>query len=205
MESNIDAALIRQSYERLTDDAFIQRLRAMSDGASLTAEAREIVMEEVKRRNFEPALVQKIKDHLTLYSDEELEDYCALIRRLPCPVTGRRDAPLNATLIAEVASFIFLTQHTTQLLIACPEVLDRANNKAIQRTMLIGWWAIPWGIIRTVEAIRSNIRSKKTNHSATPNKYLRDFVLSRIVDIKACKDKEEKLSLLIAPDKQPVQ
>lgn len=56
---------------------------------------------------------------------------------------------LNATATASVNSFIIITNYEKDLRIACPICLNKANNKAMLKAALLGWWGFPWGIIRT--------------------------------------------------------
>ncbi len=62
----------------------------------------------------------------------------------------------------------------------------------------MGWWGIPWGIIRTIQSIKHNIRCKKTNHLETPNQYLRGFTLTKIGQLETYKDDKSKLQQLIS-------
>jgi len=65
------------------------------------------------------------------------------------------------------------------------------------KTAILGWWGIPWGIIRTIQAINLNIKNKRSNHADGPNDYLRNFVLSRVGQIEAFKDNPNKLAEII--------
>ena len=90
-------------------------------------------------------------------------------------------------------SVIFITQSERKVIIACPDELDKANNDAITRTALLGWWGIPWGPIRSIRAFIRNERAKKTNRIEGPNSYLRHFVLARIGQIEAYKNEPDRL------------
>jgi hypothetical protein len=129
---------------------------------------------------------------------DDFDALCAVARSLDCPVCGSAAKPLNATLTAEVQSYIFLTRYNKKLKVACPDCLDKANNKALLNTALFGWWGIPWGLIRTPVAIYRNLSSKKTNHAGEANNYLRSYVLARVGMFEAYKNNKEKLQQVIS-------
>src|SRR5437588_12651484 len=99
---------------------------------------------------------------------------------------------------AETMSFIFFTQRESKIIVASPQILDKANDAALMKTVLLGWWGFPWGIIRTIQSIAVNVKSKKTNHLDTPNDHLRGFVLAKIGEIETYKDNREKLLQIIS-------
>jgi hypothetical protein len=177
MNSGIDIEVVRKTYEKKTDTELIRVVTQNSAG--LTPEAIEVVKEELKRRNIDPGVARSVDAQNRQYTLEEIDAYCALIRQLPCPLTGSTDEKLNATLVAEVLSFIIFTNYSKKLLIASPDALDKANTKALIKTAILGWWGFPWDIIRTVQAINLNVKNKRSNRAEGPNDYLRSFVLNK--------------------------
>jgi len=99
---------------------------------------------------------------------------------------------------AQVMSFLVFTSYKKTLIVASPQALDKANKEALVKTLLLGWWGIPWGIIRSIEAIVINIRSKRDHRTVGPNNYLRSFVLAKIGEIEAYRRDREKLHSVIA-------
>lgn len=196
--SDIDTSFVSETYARMSDDELIRVLTKEAYG--LTPAALEIAKEEMKKRNLELTGVERgiaaqKKENYTL---EEIDAYCSIIQQLPCPVTGSNDYKLNATVTAQTMSFIFFTNYEKKIVIGSPEALNKANNAALVKSVILGWWGLPWGIIRTIQSISVNLRNKKTNQQETPNDYLRSFVLSRIGEIEAYKNDKEKLSQLIS-------
>ena len=171
---------------------------ATTDAIGLTPEALEVVKEEIIRRKLDTNIIKGLEAQNKTYSLEQVDKYCNLIRELDCPSCGADHTQLNATMTSEVMSFIFFTRHTRKIKVACPDCLDKANSNALATTAAFGWWGIPWGIIRTIQAIGHNIKSKKTNHSNTPNDYLRSYTLSRIGKLEAFKDDKNKLQQMIS-------
>ncbi len=76
--------------------------------------------------------------------------------------------------------------------------MDKANNNALTTSLALGWWGIPWGIIRTIQAINQNLKSKKTNDSIEPNDYLRNFVLTKVGQFETYRNDKEKLQRIIS-------
>lgn len=197
MSSGLDTAFVRDTYRRMADAELIRV--ATQDAAGLTDEAYEIIIEEIARRNLSPDIQKGVEaqQKIPAYSIEEIDNYCELIRQLPCPISGRTDAPLNATYTEVVMSFVVITQIEKKIVVACPDELDKASNQASIQTALLGWWGIPWGPIRTIRALIRNGKSKGNNHSESPNNYLRSLVLAKIGQIETYRNDSEKLMSII--------
>jgi len=198
MSKGIDIQVVRETYQRMTDKELIRI--ATQDAAGLTPEAQEVVKEEIERRKLDTNIVKGVQAQNKSYTVEEIDEYCNLARNLPCPICETNSAKLNATRTSEVMSFILFTQYKRQLKVACPTCLDKANNNALIKTIIIGWWGIPWGFIKTIQAIGHNIKSKKTNHNDAPNDYLRSFVLSKIGQFETYRDNKEMLQQIISTE-----
>jgi len=196
MGAGIDMQLVRENYERMTDNELIRI--ATEDSAGLTTEAQEIIKEEIGKRNLDTNIIAGVQAQNKSYTIEEIDFYCEMIRNLKCPSCGSHKSRLNGTMTSEVMSFILFTQYNKKIKVACPDCLDKANNNALTTTAALGWWGIPWGFIRTIQAIKQNIKSKKTNHLDTPTDYLRSFTLSKIGLFVRHKDNKEKLQQLIS-------
>jgi hypothetical protein len=98
-----------------------------------------------------------------------------------------------------VMSFILITHRKKKFIIAYPDCLDKANNDALTKTALLGWWGLPWGIIRTIQALISNSKMKKQNRLSDANKLLLAFVEKRVGLIEINKNSPEYLQLMIQP------
>ncbi len=166
----------------------------------MTPEALEVIKEEIIRRKLDTSVIKGLEAQNKSYTIEEIDKYCNIIRQLNCPTCGTSHIALNATMTSEVMSFILFTQYINKLKIGCPNCLDKANKSALTKTALLGWWEIPWGIIRTIQAIGHNVKNKNTNHCDTPNDFLRSYTLSKIGELETYKDNKEKLQQIISGD-----
>jgi hypothetical protein len=198
MSDGIDIQFVRDNYQRMSDDELIRV--ATQDAAGLTAEAQEVVKDEIEKRGLDKNIINGVQAQNRAYTIAEIDQYCEVVRDLNCPTCGSSASKLNGTLISEVMSFIVFTQYTKKLKIACSDCLDKANSNALAKTAALGWWGIPWGIVRTVQAIEQNIRSKKTNHSSESNNFLRSFVLAKVGQFETYKRNPEKLQEIISLD-----
>lgn len=196
MTQGIDIRYVRENYQRMTDEEFVRV--ATQDAAGLTPEAQEVVKEEVERRKLGASIINGVLAQNRSYTIAEIDEYCGLVRNLACPSCGTTSVKLNGTMTSEVASYLVITQSKKKLRIACPVCLDKANNDATTKTLLLGWWGIPWGVVRTIQAVIHNTRRKKTNRLDSPNDYLRGYVLSKIGQFETFKDDKEKLQQIIA-------
>lgn len=195
MSQGIDLAFVRETYQKMSDTE-LERV-ATQDAAGLTPEAQEIVKEEIRRRNLSTTIIKGVQAQNKRYTIAEIDAYCELIRDLGCPSCGS-DSKLNGTLLNEVVSIVILTHYEKKVKIACPDCLDKASSGAIAKTAVLGWWGIPWGIVRTIQAISRNISNKRIHHLEEPNKYLRDFVLARIGQLETYRNDKERLRRIVA-------
>ncbi len=170
---------------------------ATQDAKGLTAEAQEIVKVELKRRKLDLNVLSGINIQNREPTFEEIDRYCELARNLRCPFCGTKSVKLNGTLTSEVVSLIFITQFDKHLKIACPTCLNRFTNKALIKTTLLGWWGIPWGPIRTIQAIIQNFNRKKTNRLERQNKFLRNFVASHVGQFATYENQTARLQQII--------
>lgn len=180
----------------MTDNEIIRI--ATQDASGLTAEAQEIIKIELTRRKLDLSVLSGIDIQNREPTFEEIERYCELTRNLTCPFCGTKSIRLNGTMTSEVVSMILVTQFDQHLKIACPDCLDKFNKKALVKTILFGWWGIPWGPIRTIQAVVQNLNRKKTNRLDTHNKYLRDFVVSNVGQFATYEDQTEKLQQIVS-------
>ena len=196
MSAGLDLQFVRETYAKMPDQELIRI--ATQDMSGLTEEALVVVREELKRRKLDTNISKGIDAQRKTWTIGEIDEYCALIQALPCPVNGSTSRKLNGTQTAEVVSFVLFTHYKKRIIIASPEALDKANNNALIRSILLGWWGVPWGIVRTIQAIVINIKNKRTNDLKTPNDYLRSFVVSRIGEMATYRDQPEKLLEIIS-------
>lgn len=135
------------------------------------------------------------------YSVEDVHSYARMIQELPCPVCQGVRQKLNATVAYKVKSIIFLTSSKKKPIIACPTCLNKKNNRAMIITALLGWWGIPWGLIKTPQYLYLNIQAKKQNNAVQPNDVLLSLTLRHIKEIEANINNAEKLKEIIKPKK----
>jgi len=196
MSDAFDIAFVRETYEKMTDEEVIRN--ATQDAAGLTPEARDVVKAEIRKRGLNVGILNAVDAQNKQYTIGEIDQYCELVRSLDCPVCGSSENKLNATVTGQVFSFIVITRYEKRVKIACPDCLDKANSEALFMTAAFGWWGLPWGIIRSIQSIILNLRSKRTNRSTTPNDYLRGVTLGKIGQIEVYKEDKDQLQQLIA-------
>jgi hypothetical protein len=195
MSSGIDVKFIQERYEQMSD---AELTTLMTDASGLTPEALEIAKNEIKKRDMNPRFSAVLDAQNKSLSIGEINYYCSLINGLNCPICGNGIDKLNATLTAEVTSFIFITLYKKKTHIGCPDCLDKLTNSALTKTIIFGWWGMLFGIIRSIQAIILNSKSKQGNHADSPNQCLRSFALSNIGQLEAYKDNPAKINQFIS-------
>jgi hypothetical protein len=186
---------LRKNYEQF-DDKKLLRI-ASEEAARLRPEALELLKQEIARRGLTTDAV-KAADVLTKQvSAEEFAGYVETLRNLPCPICRGTGEKLNATIVSNVMSFIVFTHQSKEVKIACPRCLNKQNNNAMVKTALLGWWGIPFGLIRTPAALMFNARQKAQNDLPEANDLFKSFVYGRLGRIEANKNNPEGLKDII--------
>jgi hypothetical protein len=196
MSTGIDISLVRERYERMSDNELITT--ATQDAYGLTPEAMEVAKAEIQKRGLDQNIAKGLEAQNKTYSLAEIDAYCDMVSKLTCPSCGNTTERLNATMTAEVMSFIFFTTYNKKIKVGCPHCLDAAKNNALTKSALLGWWGFPWGVIRTPQAIALNLKCKRTNHLQDHNDYLRNFTLSMIGELETYKGNTAKLQQIVA-------
>lgn len=184
----------------MSDDELISQVTGNARG--LTSQALNIAKEEMLKRGIEQRFSDALDAQNRPHTPEEIDHYCELITNLNCPVCGKGASRLNGTLAAEVVSFILVTQYKRKIHVACPDCLDSLNNEALIKTIVTGWWGIPWGIIRSIQAVILNIKSKRSNRIDSPNSFLRSFVIENIGRLEAYKNDKSALKDIISQKRE---
>jgi hypothetical protein len=190
-----DIEQLKTTYKNLSDDK-LTRL-AITEAASLRPEALDLLKAEIKNRGLDEGIMNGVNVQLADLSNLAIDDYIALIRNQPCPVCSSTAAQLNAVVIGSVKSFIILTQYKKKLMVACPSCLQQANQKATSSTALMGWWGLPWGIIRTSQALFRNIKTNKVIRTDEPSDTLLSFVKTNVGVIESVRKNNQSLHLML--------
>ncbi|HEY2583116.1 MAG TPA: hypothetical protein VGI43_14995 [Mucilaginibacter sp.] len=193
MEPNIEE--LRKNYESFPDEKLIRI--ATEEATGLRPEALELLRQIIKERGLSQEITKSIDAQFQKIDDKTLLEYSDLLRRLPCPFCNSNIDKLNATMTGTVVSFIFMTSYRKEIKIGCPKCLDKQNNAAINKSALLGWWGLPWGIVKTIQAFIFNAKMKKQNNLPEANDILKSFVLNRIGRIEASRNNPAELSDMI--------
>ncbi|HYV94794.1 MAG TPA: hypothetical protein VE978_23675 [Chitinophagales bacterium] len=185
---------LRKNYKSFSDDELIRL--ATREASGLTPEGLQVLTEEIKRRNLSHDLIKGIEVQFNPLGEEAFSGYCELIRNQPCPICGSSSHKLNATITGSVVSVLIVTSYVKQLVIACPSCLNKANKHAMIKSALLGWWGLPFGFIRTIQAFILNNKMSSVAWLDEPNDLLKAFVVSHIGAIEANTNNAEGLQAL---------
>lgn len=191
----MDLMEIEKNYERMSDSRLIEVITTNAQG--IQPEVVSIIENEIKKRNLDPGLLNCLIAQNEQHSIEDIYHYAELLRNCPCPICNNTRDKLNGTIYHSIKSIIATTITETRWIIACPDCLDKQNRKAIVSSSLLGWWGIPWGILKTPVYIYRNLKVKEENRISDPNGSLLSFTADNIVQIKAFENNPEKLKNII--------
>lgn len=82
-------------------------------------------------------------------------------------------------------------------MIACPSCLQQANQRATSSTALMGWWGLPWGIIRTSQALFRNMKANKAIRTEDPSDNLISFVKTNVGVIESVRKNNHSLQIML--------
>jgi hypothetical protein len=180
---DMDNDRLREHYQRLSDWD-IERL-ANYEAGDLRPEALDILREEIRKRGLSGEFNKTVDIQLKGVSEEELQELVRRISLFPCPVCGGRQDYLNAFHIMNVRSYIIITAVSKSMVIACPECIAKRAKSAIIRNLLLGWWGIPWGPIRTIHSVFFNLDAINSKNENAPTREFTEFIKPHSAAIKA--------------------
>ncbi|QEC79109.1 hypothetical protein [Mucilaginibacter ginsenosidivorax] len=190
-----DIEQLKTTYKNLSDDKLTHL--AITEAASLRPEALDLLKAEIKNRGLDEGIMNGVNVQLSTPGSLAIDSYISLIRNQPCPVCSSTAQPLNAIVIGSVKSFIILTQYKKKLMIACPSCLQQANQRATSSTALMGWWGLPWGIIRTSQALFRNMKANKIIRTEEPSDNLVSFVKTNVGVIESVRKNNHSLQVML--------
>ncbi len=176
-------AQLQQHYQNLSDEAIEQLI--LYEAKDLTLEAQNVLEDEARRRSLTYNLTETIQTQVQGVSEKELQTLTALVSQLPCPVCNKDMVNLNATKIAIAQSFLIFTGYKESFIIGCAECLLIRAQEARKKTLLYGWWAVPWGPIKTLKALAVNDIAIDSKQYEKPTREFIEFVRSNAPAIKA--------------------
>lgn len=88
--------------------------------------------------------------------EEEIIQHAHTIQTGPCPLCGRTGVNITVRNVYRIWSALLITQWRTDKVVCCADCGRRANRAAIGWNLLLGWWAIPYGLLFTPKQIGLN-------------------------------------------------
>ncbi|MBA3899004.1 MAG: hypothetical protein H0X62_02155 [Bacteroidetes bacterium] len=193
LEPNIEQ--LRENYKRLDDDKIIRL--ATEEAHKLRPEAQELLKKIMAERGLPAALLDGPDSQIKEIGEDVFTSYLDLIRNLPCPVCHSTNQKLKAIMLYKVVSYILRSNHTKKLHIGCSDCLLKQLKSDTTTSMLLGWWSLPMGMLRTFKALKFNTKMKKQLLEQQNNEILATFVLKSLGIIENNKDKPAQLEEII--------
>lgn len=186
---------IRENYKNF-EDFKIEKI-ALEEAGKLRPEVLEILKEEIKKRNLNLNLIDSVNSQTKELTELEFNEYCDILRNLPCPICKSNTQKINATLVGHVVSMLIITNYEKSLKVACSSCLDEMHSKANTKSVLLGWWGFPWGPIQTIRSFIFNSSMKKNNRTVKPNDIFASFIVNNIGIMEKAKTEPKKLTEFI--------
>lgn len=197
----MDIESVRKNYRNFEDYQIIDL--ANSAANSLRPEIIPILEEEIKRRNLSETLLSGIKAQLKVPTASEIDFYISLIQNQSCSDCNSKTKKINGAIINDVASIIFLTRTSSKIKITCSDCIEKTKSTSNNKTLLLGWWAFPWGPIKTIQTLFNNSKMVKKIHTNQPSEVLQAFVYENIGILESNKDNPDAIKNLLFRTNNP--
>ncbi|MEM6785336.1 MAG: hypothetical protein AAF624_16565 [Bacteroidota bacterium] len=165
---------LQERYQTMPDEQL--ELIALHEAGDLTPEALNVLRAEVRRRSLGEALGSAVEVQTRPLSPHDVSVLVEQVRQQPCPQCGRRDGPVNASIVARATGLLLVTIYEPSTSLGCAGCLGREAFRAALFTALLGWWAFPMGPIRTVQALGHNITTMRLGMRRDASKALIAYV-----------------------------
>ena len=186
---------IADYYSKKSDSELVQIATEKASG--LREGVLEIIESEIQKRQLNPNLISGAIAQNRRYSLDEITKLATILQNLPCPLCRNKTAKLNATFMFTAKSFILFSVFRKEAIVGCPACLNKKNQEAINSNLLLGWWGLPEGLLKTPLYIYYNIKAKRQNNAVQPTEALLNFTLENVGQIETYKDDVEKLLKII--------
>lgn len=186
----IDLEQIKINYSKFDD--FKLEYLAKNEVGSLEPEVISILIAEIKKRGLDLNLEKGIEAQSKELTENELNEIINKIVNLTCPECGQRNTPLVGSWIRTVKSLIILTSYKKVPIITCNSCAEKKKKNAMLSTALLGWWGVPFGLLRTPIALIQTLTDNKKREEISDG-ILTRFAIENIGEIKTNWDKEDEL------------
>lgn len=186
---------LRNNYERFSDEKLIRI--ATEEASELRPEAVELLKQIIAERGLSQDVLKGMSVQMNGVDDQTLQKYKELLRTVECPYCSSSAQKLNATMTATAVGLVIFSTYETELKIACPPCLDHQHKRAMIKSALLGLWAFPGGIIKTVKSLIFNRNMKKKNHSSEASEFFDAFISERAGRIESNLNNPEELKAII--------
>ena len=92
-----------------------------------------------------------------------------------CPVCNG-PGPVDLRFSHTITSLLYVTFWKSKPILACAKCGRKKQILGLVHCTFLGWWGIPWGIIRTPFMIGANIKALKAGKSTTPSDALKKHI-----------------------------
>lgn len=192
----MDTEYIRGIYSKMSDAELVRVITQNAKG--LTPQAVDIIYEELEKRGLDKDIGRAIELQNQTHTTEDVVKYCDILSMVDCPRCGGASERLSATVAATAISAIIFTNYDKRIKVGCKDCLDKVNTRAALLSLLFGWWGLPWGFIRTPQALWTNWQSLQSHKKDGHNEYMMSFAAHFIGEIEVYKNNREKLKEIAA-------
>lgn len=188
------AEILKAEYAKLSDDKLI--FMATRERYDLQKLGYETLRNEIKRRRiFAEKDFDRTFSHKKI-QQEEIDFYVEIIESLPCPRCGAEDSTLKSRSYRWAVSIFFYAEIEEKERIACKDCHRKWMLLSYAKTLGLGWWSIPRGVINTLKVLYQNYRSSQRPQLESKIGIER-FIKNNIGHLRAYKSNKDKLVFIL--------
>lgn len=154
----------------------------------LTAEAQDVLKEELKTRGLRNGIDEAIKLQTGAVSEEKFQEYLTLIQDSPCPHCLSKESKLNGALV--------VNGRYEDFIIGCPACLKKGLDSAKAESVGLGLLGFS-SVLKAANRVVAYQNQEKQINVNQPSDAFIIFVKKRISEIELYKNRPEKLFALL--------
>ena len=191
---NQDIDQIKEYYSKISDDMLEYIAKHEANG--LSNEVISLIVDEINKRGLSETLKLGIASQQKQLTEEDIVSLISSMKSLSCPVCLSEKSQLTAGFAHRVRSFLVVTNYSNRPTICCHECLEKIQYRELKNSLLLGWWGIPWGFIKTVQVL-IRFQYERRNKEHISSIIFNDFVKDNIGEIIANQNNKNEMILFI--------
>lgn len=182
---------IKEHYSKMSDIK-LEKI-AKYDFMSFRLEVREIILEEINKRDLSDSVFRSVEAQEIIISTEDVDLYIDNVQSAPCPFCDSSDKSLVAATIRRARAFVIFSSYDDCVIVGCASCVNKKRTDALIKNALFGIWSVK-GLIFHFPAAAFGHISDEYLTQVKKDELLRGFVVKHIGEIVVHSDDRKELA-----------